>query len=325
MKLTLYLFAIYSLHLYGEIEIYASESADALRPLITNVIDSAKKKVEIRIYTLKDTKVIASLDRCLKRGKQLNLYTPKDHSPLKLNNFLSFHHDNPQECKGLMHQKILIIDEETVLFGSANFTEDSLVRHQNLILKIQSPDLAHTLRERKHHRTFTTEGQLFEYWETPKSRKEALERLLLLINGANKSLKVAMYTWTHPKLAQAVIEAHKRGVGVEVFLDPGSAKGTSGKVADLLRKENVPLYLPIQCEMVHHKIMEVDGKTLVCGSLNWTASAFSKNQDAFIVLYSLTKKQKTKLNKIWNCLRHLSVPEKNSPFLDCVPWNYPIN
>jgi cardiolipin synthase A/B len=307
-----------------EITLYSSDCGDLLRPLVIQTLNEASMKAEIRIYTLKDRKVLEALDMLSRKGKILSLYIPQDHPTLPFHATPLFTFQPAIECKGLMHQKILVCDEKLILLGSANFTEDSLVRHQNLIVKMECPELAHTLREKNTHTTFTAYGQMFEYWETPKKEKEALTRLLTLIREAKESIRIAMYTWTHKEITRALISAHQRGVKVEAFLDPGSARGTSRKIATLLREEGIPLYLPTQCEMVHHKTMEIDEKILVTGSLNWTLNAFKKNQDAFLVLHALTPKQKAKLSKLWRRLHCLSVTKKNGA-LDSIPWKYPID
>ncbi|HBY96046.1 MAG TPA: hypothetical protein DEP84_19175 [Chloroflexi bacterium] len=45
------------------------------------------------------------------------------------------------------------------------------------------------------------------------------DRVVGALNSADVSLRVAMFTLTSTPLAQALIDAHDRGVGVEVLLD----------------------------------------------------------------------------------------------------------
>ena len=51
--------------------------------------------------------------------------------------------------------------------------------------------------------------------------------ILGAINGATKSLRVKMFLFSDPSILQAVIDAQKRGVNVQVMLNPARRDGES--------------------------------------------------------------------------------------------------
>ena len=65
--------------------------------------------------------------------------------------------------------------------------------------------------------------------------------LIKLINNAKKSIHVAVYCLTDKKIAQALIDAHARGVEVKLVLDPMSAD-RYGKAA-MLAEAKVPVFI----------------------------------------------------------------------------------
>src|SRR5689334_3074273 len=60
------------------------------------------------------------------------------------------------------------------------------------------------------------------------------DKLQQLIRDESTSIRIAMYAFFHKKIAEALIAAKKRGVDVEVIVDPFSvkARGPLKKLAD---------------------------------------------------------------------------------------------
>lgn len=291
------------------IELY--ETHDQLRNLYLSAIKNAKKSIHVTIYSLSDQSLINALNEKCTDGVSIEVIHDAKTDQTGFNKLQSIEHYG-LEMNGLMHQKILIIDGESVWIGSANFTTESLRLHDNLVSKVASPELAHTLLNSQPNRKFIIGNQLFEIWRLPEERDEGLERLLALIQGATKTIRVAMYTWTHPILTEAICAAHKRGVGVEILLDRGQAEGVGKATLKALVKSGVPVWLSGGQKLLHHKCMWIDGKILVNGSANWTRAAFSRNKDCFFILHDLTEAQLAKLEQMWKRTRVLS-KKKRSP------------
>jgi len=145
-------------------------------------------------------------------------------------------------------------------------------------------------------------GQQVELWLLPDGKGEALKKALELIDNARSTIEIAMFTFTHPILTKALINAKKRKVQVKVAIDFQSKKGASRNVIESLQKENIPILFNHQSKLCHHKYILVDNKNLLCGSANWTKSAFGKNYDCFIILYNLDETQKKFMKKLWKTI-----------------------
>ena len=212
---------------------------------------------------------------------------------------------HPISSKGLMHQKIIVLDEELVFLGSANFTTPSLKMHDNLVIGFRDKEIASFLKEnaplKSGYFEKTLDGQKIELWLLPE--KGALQDLIHKMRTAKYSLQIALFTLTHPELVEEMIEAKKRGVEVTVILDMHSSLGASSKAFQRLQNEGVDVLLSQGLQLMHHKFAYIDEKVLITGSANWTKSAFTKNQDCLIALSPVTKDQNKTLKNVWSNLK----------------------
>ncbi len=300
-------------------ELYANQNGDDLTQLFAEAIGNAKKSIILVVYTLKDKEITSLLRKKSKEGIDVYVVCDANASPNARFYLGNEVHLVSRDGPGLMHQKILIIDKQKVWIGSANMTRESLELHGNLVMGMDSAELAEAIsdkalsfnREGKapifDHLDFIIGGQEMEMWFLPDDR-QAVKRLQKLLSSAKKTIQIAMFTWTHRNIAQSVIAAAQRGVKVEVVIDNNSAKGASSKIVELLKSNGIQVSLGPMNKLLHHKFLYIDHTILVNGSANWTANAFSKNDDCFVVLHDLTQHQQQTMDSLWNVIVRESMP-----------------
>ena len=300
------------------IELYANQANDNLSRTFTTAIDSAQKSVLLLIYSLTDPKIIECLKNQSKNGITVKVVCDAKASPfadVKLGDQVDI---TRRFGPGLMHQKILVIDEERVWLGSANMTSESLRMHGNLVTALNSESLAKHIHRKAdtleiegrgesfQNDLFSIGGQNIELWFLPDDQKATL-RIKNLIRSAQKTIRVAMFTFTRNDLAFALIDAAKRGVQTEVVIDNCSGKGASSKIVKLLKDHEMDISLSSGGPLLHHKFLYVDDKVLVNGSANWTKAAFTQNDDCFIVIHNLTVEQNEQMETLWDIIRKDSI------------------
>ena len=204
----------------------------------------------------------------------------------------------PIKMPGLMHRKILVVDESQVFLGSANMTTQSLKMHGNLVVGLWDPKLALAII----HNISPFKGDTAEFWLLPDKDDKALSRLVQMLDAAKKTIRVAMFTFTHPTLAKALTDAKARGVDVQVAVDYYTAKGASLKTLNILKEGGIPILLSQGRELLHHKWAYIDEETLILGSANWTRAAFKRNADCFAILETLSAGQKKFMHKLWETI-----------------------
>jgi phosphatidylserine/phosphatidylglycerophosphate/cardiolipin synthase-like enzyme len=106
------------------------------------------------------------------------------------------------------------------------------------------------------------------------------------INNARQSIRVKMFVFSAPELIAAVIAAKKRGVHVQVMLNPSRRSGAEDNIdtRDTLLAAGVdvldsnPAFV-----LTHEKSMVVDETTAFVKSLNWTTKNLTETRDYAIV------------------------------------------
>jgi len=281
----------------GEVVLFSN----SLNKTITNAIDSAQKSVVLSVYAVTDKRVIAALNRKVEAGLKVALYTDSTASWPGM----KYLHDGIEKHlwkKGaLMHQKILIIDNQEIYLGSANFTWNSLNLHRNLVIGFQSEDAAEFIKEHLEEKKPPSNialqfgEQKAEITMLP-AKGDPSKKVVDMIKSAKKCIKVAMYTWTRGDFADELTRAKRRGVDVEVALDRNVA---SSPVIDMLAKAKIKAHMYQGPGLLHHKFIWVDDDKLLCGSANWTKAAFTQNREATILLDNLTEAQQEALGVLW--------------------------
>ncbi len=116
------------------------------------------------------------------------------------------------------------------------------------------------------------------------SRVEQCDAYLIsLIKRAEKSVHVAVYSFSRDGLARALVEAKNRGVEVKVVIERDNAF-TQGSEYDFLRQSGVEVRLDGNAASMHHKFMIVDGEVVVTGSYNWSTAAEDRNDENIVIL-----------------------------------------
>jgi phosphatidylserine/phosphatidylglycerophosphate/cardiolipin synthase-like enzyme len=114
------------------------------------------------------------------------------------------------------------------------------------------------------------------------------EILIGVIGQARQQVLVQAFSFTHKRIARALVDAHRRGVRVEVLADDRQDRQLEGSVlADLVRN-GVTVWLDPRQSSAHNKVMIVDAGTpaavLVTGSYNFTYSAQRRNAENVLVM-----------------------------------------
>jgi len=108
--------------------------------------------------------------------------------------------------------------------------------------------------------------------------------IISLIDSAQQSVLVAVFSFTSNPLADALIRAHQRGVEVRVVIEMEQAN-VRGSEYERLRSAGVAVRLDGNSDLMHHKFMVVDGRVVVTGSYNWSAAAEDRNDENIVVIY----------------------------------------
>lgn len=107
------------------------------------------------------------------------------------------------------------------------------------------------------------------------------------IDGAQREVLVQAFSFTHRKIADALIAARNRGVDVKVIADPDQADRIPTSVIARMAKAKVPVFTDSEHTSAHNKVMIIDAggpnAVLVTGSFNFTHAAQYKNAENVLI------------------------------------------
>jgi phosphatidylserine/phosphatidylglycerophosphate/cardiolipin synthase-like enzyme len=111
----------------------------------------------------------------------------------------------------------------------------------------------------------------------------ATEAVVNALDQATNNVLVQAYSFTSAPIAKALVEAHRRGVKVQVILDH-SQRTEKYSEADFLKNSGIPTLIDAQHAIAHNKIMILDDSIVLTGSFNFTRAAEEHNAENLLVI-----------------------------------------
>ncbi len=220
---------------------------------------------------------------------------------------------NGGRSSGLMHDKIIIIDGKILYMGSWNMSYNDTFRNNNNLLRITNPTLIANYQAKFNElfvdKKFGTHAQVgaqtpqltingvqVENYFSPVDN--VMDKLVAYVQGAQKSVRFMIFTYTDATLANAMIARYQAGVDMKgVIEDRGASQGAM-----------VPLFcakVPVEVDgnkyTMHHKVIVIDESTVITGSFNFTKSADQENDDNVLVIHNpdLAKLYLQEFERVW--------------------------
>lgn len=271
-------------------------------PLVA-AMDAAGSSIDTAIYSLSLNSVRRALIRAHRRGVEVRVVMESDN----------LDRSDPQALKdagipvfgdrgeGLMHNKFVVIDRAEVWTGSMNLTDEGTYADRNNLLRIRSPKIAADY-EAEFDEMFvddkfggergrptpnprvTIERTLLQIYFSPDDHIQAA--LLDLLNNSESSIYFLAYSFTADPLGEAIRKRAEAGITVSGVMDADQMTTNSGTEYDAFRTAGLDVRLDGEPGLMHHKVMIIDGKIVVMGSYNFTASAEKYNDENVIVINS---------------------------------------
>jgi phosphatidylserine/phosphatidylglycerophosphate/cardiolipin synthase-like enzyme len=105
------------------------------------------------------------------------------------------------------------------------------------------------------------------------------------IDQARSEIRVQAYSFTSAPIAQALLNAYKRGIKVEVILDKSQKTGKYSS-STFLMNARIPTYIDAHHAIAHNKIILIDRSVVITGSFNFTKAAEEKNAENLLIIRS---------------------------------------
>src|SRR5258705_3201950 len=149
---------------------------------------------------------------------------------------------------------------------------------------------------------------------------DSAQPILDAISAAVKSIRVKMFVFSDPALAQAVLAARRRGWRVQVMLTPARRSGEEDneKTRQELARGGIDVIdSSPDFHLTHEKSMVADEETAFVKSLNWATKNFTGTRD-----YAVVTSHKREVGEIVECFeadwkRQRFVPPRENHLIWC--------
>ena len=111
------------------------------------------------------------------------------------------------------------------------------------------------------------------------------EAIVSAIAQAKTEILIQAYSFTSAPIAEALINAHKRGIKIEAILDKSNVTGNYSS-ATYISNNGIPVFIDAAHAIAHNKIMIIDKEIVITGSFNFTKAAEEKNAENLLVIKS---------------------------------------
>ncbi len=199
-----------------------------------------------------------------------------------------------------MHNKFCVVDGRYVWTGSTNVTENGMYKNNNNAVRIASKELAvnysrefqEMFKSRKFGRRspsdtaypeVVVDGIVIECYFAPEDgvRKQIIRE----IDEAEQSIDFMAFSFTSPDIAIAMASRAERGVVVRGLFEKRCA-GSKYSKDEFLAERDCTVYLDANSYTMHHKVVIIDGETVVTGSYNFSKQAETNNDENVLIIHS---------------------------------------
>ena len=198
-----------------------------------------------------------------------------------------------------MHNKFCIVDGAYVWTGSTNITENGMYRNNNNALLIESAALAENYtsefeemfvkkkfgarspKATPHPETMVG-GVRVECYFAPEDKVR--RQILAELREAVATIDFMAFSFTSVEIAEAMAERMQAGVRVRGIFETRSA-GSKYSRDDFLEARGAEIRLDANKYTMHHKVIIIDGETVITGSYNFSKSAEEKNDENVLILH----------------------------------------
>jgi phosphatidylserine/phosphatidylglycerophosphate/cardiolipin synthase-like enzyme len=261
--------------------------------IITNIIGNVESSVHCAFYDLDLKDLITTI---AKKSSTADVKVVIDHG--NYDGQIKGPGIKIAKSKQYMHNKFCIIDRNKVFTGSFNPTDRGSNFNNNNLLILNSKYLVSNYEEEfdelwngiyasgdkvKYNEIDTNIG-LIENYFCPEDCQEGINKILNLVRNAEKSVKVAIFSFTHEGLGDELVKADIKGLDVKVLVER-KQRNVQKSQYTRLKDFGVNILVDGNKYNMHHKFIIIDDKIIITGSPNFSFSGYNRNDENFLIIY----------------------------------------
>jgi phosphatidylserine/phosphatidylglycerophosphate/cardiolipin synthase-like enzyme len=273
---------------------------------LAQAINRARASIDVAIYELDLSSVSNALIKAHRRGVTVRVVTESDAIDMVDSKIPALKAAGipvlGDRREGLMHNKFTVIDHSEVWSGSMNYTSNDAYRNDNNLIRIQSTQLAEDyttefnemfvedlfgpdIRPATPYPTVDVNGTQIEVYFSPDDG--VAQHIIDQISQAQESVYFLAFSFTANAIAKAMRAQIKDGFEFAgVFEESQVASSKNSNEYDPMRAAGLDVWLDANPKNMHNKVILIDGKIVITGSYNFSASAEKTNDENTMIIHN---------------------------------------
>ena len=283
-------------------EVGAVDSPNSLEKRLVHRLGAAQARVDAALYDLDAVPVADALIEAYNRGVQVRIVTEADNiddSEIERLQEVGIPVVDDGDNQGLMHHKFIVIDEQYVWTGSYNTTYNGAHKNSNNVILINSAQLAYNFTQEfrelflaaqvgKPSGAFVaypkiTLGDGTEIFTYFSPEADTISPLVREIQSAEQSIHFMAFAFTHDTLGSAMRDRFKSGIDVRGVFEERQADNEYSEYK-AMKADGLPVIIDKSSGTMHHKVIVVDGETVITGSYNFSKNAEKRNNENLLII-----------------------------------------
>ncbi len=285
-----------------------------LGAVVAHFVKSGEADVDLSVMELQDFKISNAAIAAHESGRLVRLVVDDGYADptdeLAIGDLVAAgvqpKSDAPHSDK-IMHHKFAVLDGETVLISSGNFSTFDALSNANNLLVFRSPDLAQILVQRFDNMWFNgvfhTDANAGPHLAQVNGYKveilfgpswKMIDRLVDAIENAEQAIHFSIFAFTLDQVKDALLarcgEVEILGVYDKDQGNDANSVAPWGWCAGAQIRSSLVPGNGFGFNKLHHKLLIVDpalpaSGVVLTGSANWSYSAATKNDETMVVLH----------------------------------------
>lgn len=129
---------------------------------------------------------------------------------------------------------------------------------------------------------------------------ECATKLISQIDSSKSSVYIAIYSFTHDEISEALVRAHQRGVEVKVIFDYDQSKNDYSE-DEKLSAAGIVIKRRDGSGYMHNKFAIIDKNIVATGSFNYSENADKRNDENLLIIFSsdLAQRFLNEFEELW--------------------------
>lgn len=198
---------------------------------------------------------------------------------------------------GLMHNKFMIMDGQQVFMGSMNYTPRDTYTNNNNILRLRAQRAVQAYQQKFNNMfenggfgprgsvakdvQFTQNGVPIRIMFSPGDA--VADAIVQEINNAQHEIRFMAFSFTLDTIGSAMIQRAGAGVDVSGVFETRASLTQYSQLPPMFCA-GLPVYQANTRHTFHHKVIVIDGTTVMTGSFNFSQNAIRSNDENMVII-----------------------------------------